>query len=75
MKACIIDIEASLESYGIEDSNRINVVNVPSNDTNPIVSKALTSFLFDRCPANVLPAIAEKYHIVSNFCEIRRINE
>ncbi|KAL3982035.1 Ubiquitin family protein [Acanthocheilonema viteae] len=55
--------QASLESYGIEDSNRINVVNVPSNDMNSIVLKALSSFLCDQCPASALPAIAEKYHI------------
>ncbi|VDK79175.1 unnamed protein product [Litomosoides sigmodontis] len=55
--------EASLDWYGIEDSNRINVVKVPSNEMNPVVSEVLSSFLFDQCPASALPAIAEKYHI------------
>ncbi|EJW86098.1 ubiquitin family protein [Wuchereria bancrofti] len=53
--------EASLGSYGIEDSSRINVVYVPSTDMNSTVSKVLSSFLFDQCPPNVLPAIAERY--------------
>ncbi|VDO14949.1 unnamed protein product [Brugia timori] len=53
--------EASLGSYGIEDSSRINVVYVPSTDMNSTVPKVLSSFLFDHCPPNVLPTITERY--------------
>ncbi|VDP11281.1 unnamed protein product [Onchocerca flexuosa] len=55
--------EASLGSYGIEDSSRINVIYVPSIDMNPTVSKVLSNFLYDQYPPNMLPVIAERYQV------------
>uniref|UniRef100_A0A915PVT7 Ubiquitin-like domain-containing protein n=1 Tax=Setaria digitata TaxID=48799 RepID=A0A915PVT7_9BILA len=63
--------EASLESYGIVDSSRINVVNVPSTDVNPTISKILSSFFYDHYPPNALPLIAEKYQ--AKACTYGRI--
>ncbi|EFO20364.2 poly ubiquitin [Loa loa] len=71
----LTNTEASLGSYGIKDSSRISVIHVPSIDTNSIVSKVLSSFLLDRCPANNLSAIAERYQIVSNLYRICCINK
>lgn len=62
-----VDTSASLGSYGVEDNSRITVVHVPCTDTNSTVSKVLSDFLLDQCPPNVLPAIAEKFQIVSNL--------
>ncbi|VDN02990.1 unnamed protein product [Thelazia callipaeda] len=55
--------EATLESYGIEDNSRINVVYFPSIDMKSGVSRILTSLLHERCPANLLPVIVEKYQV------------
>lgn len=42
---------------------------------NSTISKVLSTFLFDQCSPNILPAIAERYQIVSNLYKIRCINK